>query len=340
VAALNDIKPAITKKGDDDLQNKVIFTGQDAVAYGEGLVLVVPYATDFATVAPSTELIEMLRKVKADKVSFDLNAKNQLVLQAGKVKTVLKTEPDNPLLSEITTGLMAEVAAAEWYNLPDGNDLGKAIKACMYSASKDNTQPELACVRMVDNMVIASDDYRVSKYVLPFELAGEMLIRAEYCAQMVKFTFTQYAITDTWALFNTADNKMLAAKRVNAEYGDIEQFLTFEGTDYVLPDDIVEQVKQVAVLAAGDHDIEKEILVTLSPGTVTLRAEREVGFAEAVVTSDVLEVATPVAFTINPIFFADTLAAMNNTINLGDDKAIFKQDTFTHLISLSILDEA
>ncbi|KKL13183.1 hypothetical protein LCGC14_2528310 [marine sediment metagenome] len=349
VTALGDIKPAIPRKGDDDMIRKVIFTGHDIAGYGEDMIMVVPYETDFATVAPSEEIAQMLQRVTATQFTLSFNAQNQIVMEAVKeadpekntrkttMKTVLKTNPDSHLIEELTTGLLAEIATAEWYELSEDDCFGEAIKRCMYSASKDGTQPELACVHIAGAIVASSDDYRVSRYVLPYEFAGDVLIKAETCIQMSRFVFTRYAITNTWVLFLTADNKLLASRLLFLEYGDLDQFLDFTGTDYPLPDKLAEHVEHVALMSAGDHDIEKEITVTLEAAKVTLKAEREVGFAEIEIEAD-LAITDPVSFTVNPTFFAAMLTGTDDVVNIGADKAVFEiGDYFKHLVSLTVV---
>jgi DNA polymerase III sliding clamp (beta) subunit (PCNA family) len=194
-------------------------------------------------------------------------------------------------------------------------------------------------VHVAGDQVVASDDFRISQYMLPEPFSGDVLIKARTCVQFSRFTWTQYAITQNYVMFLNADNVLLASRLVEAEYGDINQFMQFEGTEYELPSTLAKRVEQVAVMAKGDHDIEKEVKVYLKNGMAVVRAEKEVGWAEATAKHAGLLVTNDAAFTVNPFFLAEVLRLTENRITLGYDKALFKKDRFTHLISLSLIAE-
>lgn len=337
---LTTIKPAIPKKGDEDMLKRVIFTGHDVVAFSEDVVMAWPLEADFASVVPSEELINMLQKITAKEVDL-IYSKDQLNVKAANVRARLKTEPGSPLIEEVMHGVLTEADNATWYQMPTG--LNEAINLCKYSASKDATQLGLTCVHVAGNQVVASDDFRISQYVMAEEFAGDVLIKATVAVQMGKFNFTQYAITDQWAMFLDVNNVLLASRLVQEGYGDITPYMQFEGTQYEMPSTLAQRVEQVAVLAKGDYDIEKEVKVYLKNGVAIVRAEKEVGWAEATAKHAQLLVQQPVAFTINPVFLAEVLRLTDNTITLGPDKALFEKQMeagyFKHLISLSLIAE-
>jgi hypothetical protein len=334
---LTGITPAIPKKGDEDMVKKVVFTGTDAVAYSEDLVIAWPFTTDFQSVVPSDELASILRKSNSAEVDLEHKGHN-LTIKMANMRARLKTEPESVLITEIGEGVMKEADDASWFEFKEPEVFKKAVNLCSYSASKDSTQIALTCVYVAGNSVVASDDFRISQYLLPEEFPEEVLMKATSCVSMNRFLFTRYAITGHWVMFLDENDVMLAIRWVDEQYGDVSQYMQFEGQDYELPSNLAQKVEQVSVMAKGDYDIEKEIRVTLKNGAAVVMAEKNTGWAEATVKHAGLVVERPVTFTINPLFFAEVLRLTNNLVTIGDDKALFKQGDFTHLISLSLIE--
>jgi len=328
---LNGIKPAISRHGDDDMLKRIIFTGTDAVAYSESMCIVWPFVTDFRTVAPSDEIIQILNRITAEKVDL-VYSKECLNIKTGKTRARIKTEPDSRVLGEVDN-LLAATEATDWWQLPA--QFLEAVRLCMFTTSKDNTQRALMCVHAIGNDVVSSDDFRISHFRMNDPVGHEMLIPQAACLEIVKNQAETYAVTETWLMFNADNNGniMVASRVVPETYGDVEQFFDFEGERFELPADIVKHIDTVAVLAHGEHEIEKEITVEMEPGKITLRGERDVGWAVVDIDAKGFN-PTPSLFGINPTFFKYILE-LTNDLTLTPEKGLFVKDAFRHLIGLT-----
>jgi hypothetical protein len=87
-------------------------------------------------------------------------------------------------------------------------------------------------------------------------------------------------------------------------------------------------------MSDGDHDIEKEITVELDPGKITLKGEKDRGWARVEIEAKDAQIEHPVTFGINPEFLKHILNRTRHVI-LSPDKGLFEKDTFRHLIGLT-----
>lgn len=339
VEILNTVAPAIAKKGDEQMTNRVVFTGADVAGYTDYVSIIHPLVTDFTTACPFDELSRILKKYKGKEAEFIYSAGNINIKGGTKLKARLVTDPLHPHVEYIQNLIEIADGGLAWRPLPD--DFLEGVKLCMYSASNDAGQGHLQCVYTNGDKIAASDDFRISEYTMLGAIEDKILIPATTCMEMVKLgTLTQYAIHETWAFFLTPDNVMLCARLFTEEYDDYTQFFGMpeDATSVTLPaKKLINEVETVSIMADGDLDIEKSIRVQMENGHITLSGEKAIGFVKTTISDKAVQINGQAVFGINPIFFADVLAR-TQTVDVTVDKALFTSDDhkFKHLISLSI----
>jgi DNA polymerase III sliding clamp (beta) subunit (PCNA family) len=343
IEMLGGLKPAIPAKGDEDMTKRVVFTGKDAVAYSDSMCVVWPFETDFRTVAPSDEIIQILSRMSGEMVQL-IYSKDCINLKAGRIKARIKTEPASRVLEDVDKLLAS--TETDWFE-PPGNFID-ALALCMYTTSKDTTQRALMCVSVNGDNMISSDDFRISHHKLNAPMGHAILIPQAACLEIVKNALNKedpnnppvctYAVTDTWCMFNADTNRniMVASRVVSEPYGDVMPFFDFEGDIYKLPDKVKDHIDAVSVMAEGEYDILKEISVHMDTGKVLLNAERDLGWVKAEIDDDGFTPAAPATFTINPDFFKEILGRTQH-LKLGTDKGLFEEGDFRHLVSLTVV---
>jgi hypothetical protein len=191
------------------------------------------------------------------------------------------------------------------------------------------------CVYVNGDDVVSSDDFRVSHFRMTTPMGHTMLLPQASCIEIARHPVTTYTVTDTWFMFNTGADLMIASRIITEDYGEVADFFKFDGVKYTLPKSVKSHIDAVSVLAEGEFDIEKLITVELDTGRVVISGARDIGEATAELKDKTFKPANPATFTINPEFFKEVLARTQD-MKLGDDKGLFEVGNFRHLIGLTI----
>lgn len=326
--ALVAVRPGLAKKAVVEQMSRFIFTEVEVVTYNDRICISYPFKTDFQCSIAAEEFFKVISGLTQKSVEL-LFKNDKLVIKSGKVKASLSAftaEDELEMLEVLELGSLDK----KWRDLP--KDFTEGIFLCLFSASKDMSQLNLTCLKIEDDVIISSDDIRVSHYVMKESIGTSFLIPAESVSELVRFKITKFYLGDSWIYFSTDDGVVFCSKVVKGEYLDFTQYFEFENVRLRLPVDLKQAVETVSVLAEGKFDIDKKISISIVDGKIKCRGEKEVGWIEKEIDIK-FKREESIYFEINPIFFSEILAR-TNVMLCGEDKVLFRTDSFTHLISL------
>jgi hypothetical protein len=224
------------------------------------------------------------------------------------------------------------ISNIEWKKIP--KDLIEGMKFCRTSASRELSEPYLTCVLVKGKDIIASDEVRISHYVMEIGVKGSWLIPARSVNELVKTEVDKYAVSDTWLYFRgKVDKKIMCARRISDDYPDTKDYFKFKALDSVtIPENTKDAIDYVSTMAETGEDDYKQITVSFSGNNINCRGESDLGWAEKDVE---IKKKTKSDFTIkiNPEFFKEVLSK-SNIVKVGKDRVLIEGDNFKHLVAL------
>lgn len=324
--AIAAVLPATESGGLDDDYKNVYFNNAYILATNERICIAYPFETDLRCGVPGKELKSLIPK--SGQVELKPGRSN-LSIKSGKSKASLATVAGTSSLEFFDSLNIPEIT---WNKIPEG--LIDGMKLCRTSASRELSEPYLTCVLVKGKDIIASDEVRISHYVMKVGIKGSWLIPVRAVNELVKIEVDRYSVSSSWLYFRGTDGKIFCARRVEDDYPDTKGYFTFKPKDSVtLPKDATKAaVDYASTMSEVGEDDYKQITVKFSGKKVTCRGEGDLGFAEKYVD---IQKKTKIDFNvvINPEFFKEVLD-LSNVVKVGEDRILIESDRFKHLVAL------
>ena len=322
--AFNAVQPGLAKKEIIEQMAHFIFTGQHLITYNDKVCVSYPFETDFKCSVYAGDFYKIISKIKSEII--DLEHKNDSLIAKSKRTTIKMTTIVEDEVSELLSNLEDQIKE-EWTSLPD--NFLEGLYLCMFSASKDQTQGTLVCVKVEGDLIQSTDSIRISQ----FQMSGEvekMLISASAIPALKGLGVTNYHISKSWLHFLNDNNVRISIRTVHGEFPDSSKFFKMKGTRLKLPSELKDALETVGIMAEGDITTDKVVNVVIDNQQMILTSKKERGSIEKIVpikyNRDKIE------FTSNPVFLAQILG--NATKMTIAKHAIFESKTFKHLLAL------
>ena len=325
---LSKLKPGLADKSIVEQATHFIFTGKQILTYNDQICIVYPFETGFHGSVPARELYKVLSDIKQDEIELSHDEAN-LIIQSKGTKANLLSHGGEEILELVK---VLKLTSIVWQDLPEG--FLEGVFLCMFSASKDVTQPVLSRISVADTFINSSDRMRISNYEMQGPIDSPFLLSRNDAQELVKFSITKYCVGDNWVYFGMEDGVIFCSRVVKEQYPDTEEYFELEGVRIKLPKDLKQSVDSVLVLAEGDSDIDKKIDVEIAEGKIRCKGERDVGWIE-----NELDIRYSkekgIKFSINPIFFSQVLEKAT-TVICGEERALFRSGSFKLLVLLYV----
>jgi len=329
--ALNKVKPGLAKKEIVEQATHFIFAENEIVTFNDQMCIMHPFDCDTEFSVKGEEFYKIISNISEDDIDLSMDDGN-LKIKTKSTKASLSTVVgDTAKVEHLVASIRQDIAGKDfWKPLP--KEFTQALYLCAFSASKDLATGVRACVAVKGETVFSADGLRACMYVMDGNLE-ELLIPAKDAMELMKYKVSHYGITDNWIHFKTKDDITFNCKALKGDYPYKQCSGVFEDVepDMTLPESLKEVVASVTILADGDVDINKMIDVTIEPGLITCKAEKERGWITKTVPFEYK--GDKVSFQINPIFFAQILQHATELVLL-DGKAMFSSGNFWHVVSL------
>ena len=327
--ALEKVRPGLANKEVIEQSTSFAFMDGRVVTYNDEISISHPVTgLDIKGAVKAQELYQFLGKLSKDEIHVKAE-ENQIRIKAGKATAGLTLQQEIRLPIE-------EVGEIEdWYQLPD--KFIEALQFCAPSCSKNMAQPVLTCINACgDGRIESSDGYRVTRYDLSESLPiNTSLIPARSVNELVKYDIQQVSEGQGWVHFKTGDGTVFSCRVFEDNYPDIENILTFEGTEVGLPDGMADALKRGQIFAKGEFGLDAMIDVSIEAKKMTISAQQDYGWfqEEVAVEHD----SDPLHFRTNPVFLCEMLEKTNHCI-VGKDRIKFKGNEWIHVIALTTED--
>lgn len=331
--ALNAVQPGLSNKAIVEQSDSFIFTKGQLLTYNDKICVSYPLKTELDCALSGKEFYGIISGCPEDEVTLE-QKKDSVSIKSGKDKSQLQ-QLDSSSIMELVKSLKLLSVKKKLQPLPD--DFVEAINFCLFTASKDATYPVLTCLYINKNVVMSSDDFRVTKFEMKEGLESSFLLPATAAEKLVRYDVDSYYAAEDWIYFKTTNNAMFCSRAMQGEYPDYSQDFDVKGTNLIFPNGLSKCVQDSIVMTDGDFDLDKRVQVTLDSGSVIVRAEKEgIGWTEKPV--EMKYKGKKKSFVINPKFFAAILQRSNKA-KLGEDRVVFTSKNSQHLISLFVDDE-
>lgn len=321
------VKPGLAKKELVEQATHFIFAGKNIITYNDRICISHPFETDFSCSVKADDFYKLLLKMEADEVELVYD-KDVLLIKSGKVKSGMAASKDTKVLDLVD---LLELDKQKWLTIPEGFTEG--IYLCMFSISKDVSQGFLSCLGVQGDMIMSSDDVRISSYKMKSKIKKNFLIPLTSVIELIKFKPIKYSVSDAWVYFKTEDDVCFSSRNVEGEFPDLQEYFKTEGLELKLPKELRSAIDLTMIMAEGEVDLSKKISVSIGPDGITCRGEKETGWVEKEV--EFKYKGKKITFFINPQFFGQVLSK-STVMTLGEGKALFESDQFKHIMSLPV----
>ena len=330
--AIRTVLPAVARKELFDQADKLAIDDGHLVAYNDEIAIIqpVPELEGVSGVIDGRKLFELLSRipdeVEGALVVLDVAvASSELTVSSRQVRTRASF-----LLSERGMSISEVDQTGEWITLPEKftAQLGMVASAC----ARVMNRPVLTCVRFANDVVEASDGYRMARFRSGAEVP-RLLLPMKAAELVADSAVSEMALggSGEWVRFRSQAGTIICARTVTGDYPPIGDLYDVPGSPIVLPIGLRESVDRAQVFARRDLKINEEIQVVMSPGKIVVRAGYDGGrFSETVVHRGQKSEAS---FSIHPRFL---LAALEDGAEcvLGKSKIKFSMSTWEHVIAL------
>jgi len=332
LSVLQKVSPAISSKDNIEEMQYFIFTGKNLITNNGQISICHPLKTNFKCMTSSNELSNILFFMNDEKIIIN-HKDNKLYFKEENDKESINAELVTKDISEIANEFIEVIELnnfdeSVFKKLPD--DFIDAIKICSFTVSKDNSGSILTCISINNNVVISSDDYRISMFTLKESINDKFLIPLKSVNELVNLDIKGYFKKNNWLYFLVDNNIIFCSRMLSDEFPEVMNEFKFKAKNIILPDEFSNIVKRASIFAEGEDDIDKKIEVKIKDGKISCKGQNELGWIESKTGINIKEEFT---FSINPNFLLQILSKTKN-MKLGEGRIMFESENFKHLIAL------
>lgn len=314
----------------DDFYKYIIFTKDGIVSYNDRICVYIKYSSELECALPAKKFYAVLPKTGEAEIKLE---GSKLVIKTHRTTAKVNTVHAPDLIDSVKS--MKLKKKRDWSDLPE--DFMKAMNMCYPSASKEMNEPAMTCVSIKDNTVVATDDVRISEYIMDSGIDEEVLIPAKTVSELVMYdNLTKFCTFGNWIYFtDDTKSRKFCARLVDAELDEYKQNFEFEVVNTLtLPvKETVEAVRYVAPMAVEDEHGYPWMKMTAKKKSIVFTTnDPNAGEASSTVKLR-NKVKKTTTIYINPGFLTHIIRDAH-TMKIGVGRAKFETSNFTHLVAL------
>lgn len=323
--AIGKVKPALADGKLIEFKGLLLFDGKKLVSYGDEISVSVPFETDFVAAISADEFSKLIQKTIETELDISLD-NGQLLIKSGKMKAGFTLVEYNP---EAVPDLgLSQVK--RWFTFPKG--FSDALKFCIFSASNDAAYGVLCNLKIEEERIISSDNYRITERNLSEKMFGTktpLLIPRKIATFLSSFKLTKYAITDACAHYMDDTEVVFTHRLISEEYPQVEEHLKIEGSELELPKNLAGALGRAQAISSG----EDESKVTISVGKKVIRIRGEAAGAWVEEPVDSSYKGEDLQFECSPEHLIQILDYSTMAI-VGENALLFSGPDFRHSVCL------
>jgi len=326
VEAIGKVDPALKDGKLIEFAGLLIFDGKKLVSYGDDISVSVPLETGFTAAVKADEFSKLIQKIPGD--DFEIELKDgQLVISAAGMKAGFSTVEFN----EEAIPDWGQEQVKKWSKLTD-NFTGN-LRFCVFSASNDPSYGVLCNVKVEEEKLVSSDNYRITESILPKKLPKmkqSLLIPRKIALFLSGFDLEKFAITDACAHYQDKTGTVFTHRLIAEEYPDVSEHLDIEGSELKLPSTLTDALNRAKIIVSSDGGTE-QVEVFIEKDKVLIRGEGIDSWIEEPIKhkydGDALH------FVASPEHLVQILSYSNEAV-IGENAILFSGVNFRHAVCL------
>lgn len=327
-------KLAVATKEQVEQLSHFIFTGDEIVTFNNRMAIFYEFKTDFICSVRAKMFYNQLSKFKADEISVSLNGA-KLVMSAPNEKASLSVTLDtDDEVFNVLHMIQNDHVDCERFNVPE--DFEEGLNFTSFSASKDAADGILGCVRVSDNHVYSTDNWRATQYEMDEAINNELLVDYLVASQLNKFEVFEYSLGKSWISFYCDNNITISTRRIQGEYPDYSQAFEQEGWQQLeFPETLSEAADFVSVILSEEHPLEKVADIKIKGYQITVSCDKITESSEKTVVFDDIKTDIDLNFSINLEFLKKILTHTHKMVyDLESKRAMFSSNKVRHIIRM------
>lgn len=316
------LKPAFKANDLAEFGQYVYFLKNKIMAYNGNVCIVIPTENDVEVALPIEEFEKFINRISAKEI--DMVVGENVELKAGRAKA---TFAKNDEILDSAKKLNINIPT-DFEELPE--DFIAGIKLVQYSVSKDMGREDQTFVKVEDNTLVSTDNFRVSEVTMSSDLP-KMFIAGGVLKYLISYNVTSYSIDEGVIYFKTKDDMYFMTRLGNVNFVEYEHLFDVNGDKFTFPKDMDKLIDTASVTVDGISDIDKMVKVVIDNNVIKLSSKNDIGMVE--VEEELENNSVTASFFINPEFMMDVLKVTNEAI-ITDNLILFNTDNFRQLIAL------
>jgi hypothetical protein len=328
---LSIAQSALDDKGLMDFTGNIVFHKQRLFAGNDKLIVIGPAPFDFDFSVNGKDLITVLEGA-GENADFHLKDGN-IKIKSGKMKAKLSTaDVETPLAWMKESGLDKEI---HWSPLP--KEFLTALDWCKFSTSKDISIKAQTCLKILNDRVLSTDSFRISRYIMEEDMGITALIPKEAIPIINTFSDADEfgKIGESWFCIRNSKTGMMCGVRL--VIGDlpekVESLFDKEGEVIKLPEGLKELIKRTGKFVEGISDESKVVDIVIKKGEIKCKGIKSTGYLEQ--KNDLAYDGPEMGFLVIPTLFEQILERVQS-ITLCGHYLSFKVGPFDHCMVVNV----
>lgn len=225
-------KPGLAKKEIVEQTGAYLFTHDRVCTYNDEIFMSAPLVVGWQGAVAAKKFYNALEGAPTPNVDVTADDERVVIRSGEMVAEIEKAEIILPIQD------VPQPGPGEWVSLtPDFKEKSKLTAG---AASKNLSRPTLCCIHLRDNIIEATDNFRIIRCRTDVSLPEglDLLIPKNSMSSLLKLSPTALAYANGWASFKAEDGVVFSCRVLNAAFPDIEPALTraYESPIYFPPD--------------------------------------------------------------------------------------------------------
>lgn len=257
----------IVSKGSSGIGSSVYFEGNNLIASNNGMIIQIPFKTDFQCFMNPEKIIKYLEKVKDKDINISFENDN-LILKNKKTELILTS-----YLNIKDTVKLKKIK--EWKKLP--LDFYKALQYCMYSSTNNEyiNHSYIGYFIFNGDKVFSTNNYKLGEYTLSEKMDSFNIYTLIIISLMKIKDIIEYSVLDDIITFRTKDNIIIYCENKNIDMPEYKNILKLSDNNVEIDfiDCLVEGFDFCEILSKELNEEDKLILFEIDKDNLLISIE-------------------------------------------------------------------
>ena len=334
LAVLDLVKPAVSTKETLEQATNFIFSNSEVLAFNGHILISYPFEVGPKFTVDANLFFKLVSRMTEE--TFNLELKD------GKIKCWdKKTVAHIPVHEEseiydYIRKVTGEIDDSKWSPLDE--KFAEGLRLCAFSASTDESNPMMTCVRVEEENIMAGTGEKISWYIMDTPVSERFYLKAPHVMELARYQgLEEFCLSESWAHFRSEDGVTFSARRVlPVELLNFKR--AFEGlTDGVrlkIPETLKESIATVNLVNEGKQGADELVSLVIDKDKIICKAGSEKGsILEEVPLENPIELSSPKSILIRTDFLADILGK-TKYVMMYDGRLVFKRQGFQYVAAL------